>query len=101
MAPQGPILPRKSTALARSKGSIESVAFQIGVLVAVERNRQRLTQTELASSVGIGQTDVSDIENGKPGNKVTNAQVDALFAALGLEAGGLHANYVKWWRDNA
>ena len=32
---------------------------------------------------------------------ISNAKIDALFKRLGLPANGLHANYVKWWRDNA
>jgi transcriptional regulator with XRE-family HTH domain len=100
MAPNGPILPRKSTALARSKGNLEAVAFQIGVIVAVERNRKRLTQTQLATTVGIDQVDVSALENGQPA-AITDAQTKALFKALGLDPDGVHCHYVMWWRKNS
>lgn len=102
MAPKGPMLPRKSTALARSREALKSVAFQIGTLVAVERNRRRMTQQELADKVGIRQIDVSSLENGErlPGT-VKDQHIAKLFSALELPRKGLHANFVKWWRDNA
>ena len=96
------MLPRKSTAIARSRGALQSVAFQIGTLVAVERNRRRMTQQELAGAVGIRQIDVSSIENGERLAKaVKDQQIDKLFVAVELPRRGLHANFVKWWRDDA
>jgi transcriptional regulator with XRE-family HTH domain len=96
------MMPRKTTALARSRGALESVAFQIGTIVAVERNRRKMTQQELAEAVGIRQIDVSSIENGERVPKtVTDPKIDKLFVGVGLPRKGLHANYVKWWRDNA
>jgi transcriptional regulator with XRE-family HTH domain len=96
------MLPRKTTALARSRGALESVAFQIGTIIAVERNRRRMTQQELAEAVGIKQIDVSGIENGEGvARTVTDQKIDKLFAAVDLPKKGLHANFVKWWRDNA
>lgn len=65
MAHKGPILPRKATGIARSDESFRSVAFQIGTLVAIERNRVGWTQDETASRVGLEQVDVSRVENGK------------------------------------
>jgi hypothetical protein len=32
---------------------------------------------------------------------VTNAQIDAAFNAVSLPTNTIHANFVKWWRDNA
>lgn len=102
MAPKGPMLPRKSTALARSRGALVSVAFQIGTLVSVERNRHRMTQQDLAETVGIRQIDISSVENGERLPKTVKDQsIDKLFATVGLPKRGLHANFVKWWRDNA
>jgi transcriptional regulator with XRE-family HTH domain len=96
------MLPRKTTALARSRGALESVAFQIGTIVAVERNRRRMTQQELSEAVGIRQIDVSSVENGERLSKaVTDAKIDRLFTVVELPKKGLHANFVKWWRDNA
>ena len=100
MAPKGPTLPRKDTGLLRSRQGLESVAFQIGVLVAIQRNRSRLTQYELAQEIGVDQTDVSNVENGRPA-PMSNAKVDALFSRLDLPANAAHANYLKWWRDNS
>ena len=96
------MLPRKQTALARSKGTLESAAFQVGTIVAVERNRQRRTQGELALKVGLNQIDISAIENGQPPPASTSdATIDKLFRELGLSPKSLHANYLKWWRDNS
>jgi predicted XRE-type DNA-binding protein len=100
MAPNGPILPRKSTALARARQSIESVAFQVGVIVSIQRNRWRLTQDELAQALGVDQIDISNIENGRPA-AISDARIDALFNQLDLKDGRVHANFVKWWRDNS
>ena len=102
MAPKGPMLPRKRTALARSRGTLEAAAFQIGTIVAVERNRNRLTQGELATKVGLNQIDISSIENGEPPPSGTsNATIEKLFRTLGLPHKEAHANYLKWWRDNS
>lgn len=102
MAPKGPILPRKDTALLRARQSLESVAFQIGVIVAIQRNRWQLTQTDLGQQVGLTHNQVSRVENGYPiGSGVANKKIDALFEYLELPADGAHANYVKWWRDNS
>jgi ribosome-binding protein aMBF1 (putative translation factor) len=102
MAAKGPHLPRKRTALARSRGALESIAFQVGTLVAVERNRSRITQQTLADQVGIRQIDVSALENGdRLPRTVTDKQIDKLFAAVELPSRNLHANFVKWWRINA
>ena len=95
------MLPRKATGLRRSRESLEGVAFQIGVLLAIERNRRRLTQWDLAEEVGMEQIDISRLENGQP-SRVTDAAVEALFDQLGLSSdSAVHANFVKWWRDNS
>lgn len=77
------------------------MAFQIGMLVAIERNRRNLTQEELAAAVGMDQVGISYIENGQPVSKpCPDNKIDALFSKLSLKAGGVQANFVKWWRDN-
>jgi DNA-binding XRE family transcriptional regulator len=100
MAPNGPILPRKDTALARARQSLESVAFQIGVIVAIQRNRWEMTQSELATQVGVEQINVSNIENGRAAG-ISDAQIDAIFDEIDLPSDSAHANFVKWWRDNS
>ncbi len=94
------MLPRKATGLARSRDSLRAVAFQIGTLLAIQRNRGRMTQDFLGKVVGIDQIDISRVENGQP-LAVTDAKIDALFGRLGLSGGEMQANFVKWWRDNA
>lgn len=100
-APHGPRLTRKDTAAKRARESLASVAYQIGILIAIQRNRWNMNQTDLAKKVGIEQIDVSNIENGQPtGKRVTDQKVDALFAQLDLKSAKLQANFLKWWRDN-
>lgn len=78
------------------------MAFQIGTIVSVERNRRGMTQGQLAQAVGIKQIDVSTLENGERLPKtVKDRQIDKLFVTVKLPKGELHANFVKWWRDNA
>ena len=101
MPPQGPMLPRKATAVRRSKELLGVAAFQIGVLVAVERNRCRLTQSDLGQDVGIDQVAISQIENGTPALGVADARISSLFKRLGLEPRGPQAEFVRWWRDHA
>lgn len=98
--PEGPRLPRRDTFSRRIRESLEGVAYQIGVLVAVQRNRCGYTQWELADAVGIEQIQVSRLENGQPSG-IADAGVDDLFTRLELEAGSAHANFVKWWRENS
>src|SRR5258707_314822 len=101
MAPRGPILPRKKTARARLTESFRGVAFQVGVLVAVERNRLGLTQAQLAKHAGTLQSTISDLENGEPATNLSDPAIERIFGALALGRRSRAANYVKWWRDNA
>lgn len=93
-------LPRKQTSLAQSKAVLQSTAFQIGVIVSIERNRRGKSQEDVAAVAGVGQPAVSNIETGKPlTSTVSDAAIDAVFKAVGIGT-GMHANFVKWWRDN-
>lgn len=98
-SPPGPRLPRKGTATKRSREAIEGVAFQIGVMVAIERNRWKVNQYELSQKIGTDQISISNIENGKP-TGATDRQIDALFNALDLKDAKVQASFLKWWRDN-
>lgn len=100
MAPNGPILPRKGTVQKNLKSALASGAFNAGLLIAVERNRYRLRQEDLAARVGIDQTDISAIENGLSGVSVSNAQIGKLLQAIGLPRDALVGKYLAWWRDN-
>ncbi len=78
---------------------MRGVAFQIGMLLAVERNRAGWTQEEIAQEVGIGQVDVSRVENGQPLSQgISDEQVTALFDWFRLPQ--RQANFIMWWRDN-
>ncbi|HEY0117672.1 MAG TPA: helix-turn-helix transcriptional regulator [Cellulomonas sp.] len=96
-----PQLPRKKVAVKQYRAALGYIAYQIGNLVSVERNRRGLTQEEIGVRVGIDQPYISSIENGiSVPASVKNDQIDALFRALGLGDAQLHANFVKCWRDN-
>ena len=97
---EGPRLPRKATTLRRLRESLEGIAYQIGVLLNIQRNRARITQWDLGNELDIDQVDISRLENGEPA-AVSDAKVDRLFRRLDLPADGAHANFVKWWRDNS
>lgn len=101
MPPVGPTLPRKGTGLWPAREAMRVVAEQIGVVVTIERHRKGRLQKGLAREVGIPQTTLSLIENGRPVPTITqDADIDRLFRALGI-ARSPYASYVKWWRDNA
>jgi hypothetical protein len=102
---EGPRLPRRETAIRRTREALEGVAYQIGVLLAIQRNRFGLTQWDLAGELELkdqqaGQLAISGGENGKP-CYLSDVEIDALFERLDLEPDSMHANFVKWWRDNA
>jgi transcriptional regulator with XRE-family HTH domain len=96
MARKGPYLPRKNTALMRSRQSVESAAYQIGVMLCFQRVRWNLTQDELAAELGVDQIQVSNVENGSPSG-LTDAKIDALFKRLDLADATGHAAFLKWW----
>lgn len=99
----GPIsgsrLPRKSGTNKKTREAIENVAFEIGIVIAIERNRFRLNQTELAERVGGGadQNDISRIERGKP-TGLDSAQMNKLFKVLEMEEFKLQRRFLKWWQ---
>ena len=97
---EGPRLPRKDTSLKRTRETLEGAAHQIGVLLAIERNRWRLTQEELADELGVGQIAISHMENGRPA-AIPDPAFDALFKRFELTSGGAHADFLEWWRDHA
>ena len=100
-APPGPRLTRKATAAKRSRESLASVAYQVGLLVAIQRNRWKLNQTDLAKRIGVEQIDISSVENGRPaGKRMTDKALDDLFKELDLADASQQLSFLKWWRDN-
>lgn len=73
----------------------------IGVMLANERNRHRLTQDELGRRASIAQVDISQIENGYVPPRVNDAKIDNLFSQINLGNAKGHAAFLKWWRDHA
>lgn len=72
----------------------------IGVMLANERNRHRLTQDELGRRAGIAQVDISHIENGFVPPRVTDTKIDNLFSQVNLGTATGHAAFLKWWREH-
>lgn len=98
--PTGPILPRKDTALARARETLGIAAYQIGVVVAVQRTRANKTQEQLAEDIGADAHDISELENGRPFH-AEDAALDALFQELDLDEANGFARFLGWWRDNS
>lgn len=99
MSRKGPFLPRKDTAISRSKDALYAAAWQIGIVVAIQRVRWDLTQEELAGVLGADQIHISQIETGKP-TGMSAAKIDALFAELDLDGAAGQAEFLKWFAKN-
>jgi hypothetical protein len=99
-APQGARLPRKDQTNARTRSAIADVAFQIGLVLAIERNRLGLNQSELAGLIGGGteQRHVSRLERGIPAG-LSSAQVTRLFKALAMTQFRRQPEFLKWWQQ--
>lgn len=74
----GPQVPRKDTLRAHVRGELENAAYMIGLLLATQRIRAGYTQMELSAEVGIGQADISNLENGFVPDRINNAQIARL-----------------------
>lgn len=98
-APPGPRLPRKDTLRRRSREQLGGAAYLIGVLIAVQRNRLGLSQQDLANEIGIGQSELSDVENGGAA-RFTRAKINALFKRLDMADFDGQAAFVEWWAAN-
>src|SRR5437016_1564621 len=95
-APPGPRLPRKATALSKSRAALGVAAYMIGVTLANERHRHGLTQDELGRRTGIAQVDISQIENGSVPPRVSDAKIDSLFRQINLGTAKGHSAFLKW-----
>lgn len=99
-APAGSRLPRKDQTNASTRAAVGDVAFRIGLILAIERNRQRLNQSELAGLVGGGteQSHITRIERGIPAG-LTPARIAKLFEVLGMAEFRLQREFLKWWQQ--
>lgn len=59
-----PILPGKEKTAGQARWSLLSSAFQVGVLIAIQRNRKGMRQEDLARAIGRKQTEISALERG-------------------------------------
>jgi hypothetical protein len=76
----GPFLPRKDTAISRSKEALYSAAWQTGVAVAIQHVRWDPTQRELAAEFAADQIHISQIED-RQTDRDAPAKIDALCGA--------------------
>ena len=99
--PAAPRLPGRATSLRRSREGLELAAYLVGVMLRTERDRAGLSTEARGADAGIGEEQVSEIENGTVPRTVDVSDIDRLLARLGLEDAQGHASFLKWWRDNA
>jgi transcriptional regulator with XRE-family HTH domain len=94
-----PQLPRRSTTNRRTREAIENAAFEIRLVIAIQRNRKHWNQSELADEVGGNAThnDISRIERGA-GVGLTKRQIDRLFDLLDLGQFEMQREFLKWWQ---
>jgi hypothetical protein len=94
-----PQLPRRSTTNKRTREAIENAAFEIGLVIAIQRNRKHWNQDELAGEIrGATQPDISGIERGVDVG-FTSRQIDKLFAVLDLDEFEVQREFLKWWNS--
>ena len=98
----GAQLPRKSTTAKNTRETVENAAIQIGIVVALERNRKSLNQLGLANEVagGARQSSISRIERGLPA-RMTSQQIDKLFRTLDMNTAAFRTQraFLKWWQQ--
>jgi DNA-binding XRE family transcriptional regulator len=96
---RGSILPRKDKTAAQARSSLENSAFQVGVLLAVQRNRWNKRQEDLAAEVGCPQTAISALERGSwPTRPLSERQLKHLFKAVDLEGESHLREFIAWWQ---
>jgi transcriptional regulator with XRE-family HTH domain len=99
MAPKGPILPRKDSTAANARAALSNTAYQVGVLLAIQRNRVGLRQEDLADQIGRTQSDISALERGEgPGRPLSEVEVKKLFRILELDGQSELREFLSWWQ---
>lgn len=99
MAPKGPILPRKDSTAANARAALSNTAYQVGVLLAIQRNRVDLRQEDLGDQIGRTQSDISALERGEGLTRpLSDAEMKKLFHILELSNHGLLRDFLLWWQ---
>jgi hypothetical protein len=99
MAPRGPILPRKDRTASEARSALGNSAFQIGVLLAIQRNRWGMRQEDLAAEISCKQGDISALERGaRPARPLSDRQLKQLFKALDIVGERQLREFLKWWQ---
>lgn len=101
MAPKGPILPGRAKTAAQARSSLSNSAFQVGVLIAIQRNRKGMRQEDLAKAIGRKQPDISVLERGgRLTNPLTEKQLKTLFEVLDLKKERRLREFLGWWQKH-
>jgi transcriptional regulator with XRE-family HTH domain len=96
------MLPRRVGTAAQARAALGNAVFQVGVMLAIQRNRWRKTQEELAAEIGCSQTDISAIELGRPPSiSFSEAKLKKLFKTLELDKELQLRELLKWWQKHA
>lgn len=99
MASRGPILPRKDRTASEARSALGNCAFQIGVLLSIQRNRWGLRQEDLAAEIGRKQGDISALERGaRPSRPLSEEQLKKLFKILDLTGEKQLREFLAWWQ---
>jgi ribosome-binding protein aMBF1 (putative translation factor) len=94
-----PILPSKQKTARQARSTLLSGAFQVGVLIAIQRNRKGMRQEDLAEAIGRKQPDISGLERGaRLARPLTDTQLKSLFEVLDLKRETRLREYLGWWQ---
>ena len=99
MASRGPNLPQRARTARQAKSALANTAFQVGILLAIQRNRSGKLQGDLAAELRCAQPDISRIERGQPPSKpLSELQLKRLFETLDLAGEDRLRAFLKWWQ---
>ncbi|MFJ2518666.1 helix-turn-helix domain-containing protein [Cellulosimicrobium cellulans] len=95
---------RKKLLRQETTAALKNTAWQIGMVVLVERHRIRMTQEQLATRAGVDRLMISAIENGHSvSRRTSDDDIDKLFATLKIgdttSEFRRQIEFVKYWRQ--
>lgn len=97
----GPILPQRAKTARQARSALANTAFQVGVLLSIQRNRLGKRQGDLAAEIRCAQPDISRLERGLPPAKpLSDLQLKRLFKTLELADENQLRGFLKWWQTH-
>jgi len=101
VAPRGPILPRKDITASQARAALANSAFQVGVLLAIQRNRVGMRQEDLGAEIGRTQSEISTLERGgRLAKPLSDGELKTLFKVLNLANQRRLREFLKWWQTH-